>query len=763
MGDEKGQIKRLKLGEFFIAEGLLTEEGLEQALHEQKTMESRLPIGEVCVRLKLVSRSDLRMILRKHMGHIPIGQLLVNMGIVTEGQVDMALETQKRVKKRLGDVLIGAGFLNEDQLVNALSIQLGIPKIIPDINLIDKKLLKGITPAFLLNEVAIPAFREGDVLTVILADPLNEVAVSNLKNFFGCKIETAIATATEIKNALNTYYKKLEFGPDGTEPEANIEVEVKDLVIKNSDLAKTDKSIIDVLNYIISRAIREEASDIHIEPMEKVLRIRYRIDGIMTHKTDLPSYMTQPLVTRTKVLCGLDIAERRRHQDGRIAAKVMGKEVDLRVSSYAAMWGENIVIRILHRQSVHVDIDMLGFSPYNMKRFRQILNHPSGMMLVTGPTGSGKTTTLYAAMQYLNSMSKMIITVEDPVEYAIEGVVQGKLNPKLGQSYMDFLKSMMRQDPDVLMIGEIRDRDAAEAAIQAALTGHQVFTTFHTDDATGALLRLMDMGIDTFLISSTVVSIVSQRLIRVLCSRCKEVYVPGKEILAAFSLKPGDTGSFIFYRAKGCKECNRTGYKGRTGIHELLVVNDAVRDVILARGTSGHIRSIARKTAGLISLREDGFYKAATGVTSLEEVVRVVFYNEGDLLMPRTAEEIVALCEGDASLARDAEPAAQPAQTVGVVNADESEFYRVRFDLDAIDSDTAAIRRLFGEYKEMAEKTGKTIDGEKMDAFVNFVKESAMRLRTEKGADYADISLHIRDAMPKIYMELETLYKDKGA
>ena len=763
MDYEKAQVKRLKIGEALHAEGLITEAQLQQALEAQKAMESRMPLGEVCVRLKFISRSDLRNLLRKHLQHIPIGQLLVNMGIVTEDQMDSALEKQKHIKKRLGEILIECGFITEDQLVGALTIQLGIPKIIPDINLIDTKLLKGINPAFLLNEMAIPAFKENNTLTIILADPLNEAVIANLKQFFGCKIAPAIATAAEIKNTLELFYQKSKSGTSAaaSRAETNVVIEDKTLIIKESEQATTDSNIVEVLNYIISRAVIDEASDIHIEPMEKALRIRYRIDGIMTHKTDLPAYMAQPIVTRIKVLCGLDIAERRRHQDGRLEARVMGREITLRVSSYAAMWGENVVIRILHRQSVYVDMDMLGFSPFNMKRFRKMLDYPSGMMLVTGPTGSGKTTTLYAAIQYLNNMSKMIITVEDPVEYTIEGVVQGKLNPKLGQSYLDFLKSMMRQDPDVLMIGEIRDRTAAEAAIQAALTGHQVFTTFHTDDTTGALLRLMDMGIDTFLISSTVVSIVSQRLVRVLCNRCKEARVPGREVLAAFSLKPGETGNYTFFKAKGCKECNKTGYKGRTGIHELLVVNDTVRDAILARASSGSIRGLARKTAGLISLREDGFYKAAMGITSLEEVMRVAFYNESDLLMPRTAEEIVALCEDGELPARALDSASGPAQALNADVRDESEFYRVRFDLGDIDHETAAMRRLFGEYKEMASKTGTTVDEEKIEAFMKFIKESAMRLQTEKGADYAEISLHLRDTMPKIYMELETLYKEK--
>lgn len=565
----------------------------------------------------------------------------------------MRYKRRKRIK--IGKVLIEKGFITETHLVNTLSIQLGIPKIIPDINLIDKKLLRNLSAAFLLKSEAIPAFKEGDTVTVIMADPLDVHAIHSLAKFFKCKIEPAVATSDEIKNAITLYFRKLEFGPGASSGSLKTEEEIKDLVIGDTDFSGTSgDNIIEIFNFIISRAIMEGASDVHIEPLERSLRVRYRIDGVLRHKTDLPIAVATPLVSRIKVLCGLDISERRRHQDGRIEARVMGKEVDLRVSCYASIWGENVVIRVLFRKSILVDIDMLGFSPVNMKRFKKILESPSGLVLATGPTGSGKTTTLYASLCYLNRMDKMIITVEDPVEYIIEGVVQGKLDPKLGLNYMDFLKSMMRQDPDVLMIGEIRDQAAAEAAIQAALTGHQVFSTFHTDDTTGALLRLMDMGIDTFLISSTVVSVIAQRLVRVLCPNCKIPYKPNKDILSSYNIHSVDMKKYAFYTASptGCIVCNNTGYKGRTGIHELLVVNEAVREAILARKPSGYIRMIARTNANLISMREDGFWKATRGITSLEEVVRVVFHNESDELTPRNANELVAMCEGKEHVAR---------------------------------------------------------------------------------------------------------------
>lgn len=633
---------KLRIGELLVQEGFITLEQLEEALAVQKSQKVYKPLGEVCVELKLISRSDLNRILRRYRKRIRLGELLLNLGLVSREQLREALEQQQAEEKKLGTILVDQGVITETALVNTLSVQLGIPKIVPDINLIDKALLKSISIAFLRKHNALPAFKQEDMLTVIMADPLNEEAVRNLESAFGCKVKAAIALSKDIQQALNQYEQKMRFGPKGAGPPP-----LKDLVIGETNLSQeTADNIVEILNYLITNAIMEGASDIHIEPLKESLRVRYRIDGILQHKTDLPIFLAPSLVSRIKVLCELDIAEKRRQQDGRVEARVMDKEIDLRISTYPSVYGENVVIRILHRQTTLIDLDLLGFSPANMARYRDILHYPSGVVLVTGPTGSGKTTTLYASLHYLNDLQHMIITVEDPIEYIIEGVVQGQLNPKLRLSYTDFLKSMMRQDPDVLMIGEIRDRMTAEAVIQAALTGHKVFSTFHTDDTTGALLRLMDMGIDTFLISSTVVLVIAQRLVRVLCPHCRQPYVPDQRMTAAFNICPDGSGQFTFYRARGCARCKETGYKGRTAINELLMVNDAIRDAILARQTSSQIRLIARQKAHLISMREDGFYKATQGITSLEEVLRVVFHNESDFLSPRSAEEVVALCEG---------------------------------------------------------------------------------------------------------------------
>ncbi|RMF59354.1 MAG: type II/IV secretion system protein [Calditrichaeota bacterium] len=615
---------------------------MKKALQIKKEQKLYAPLGEVCVSEGFLSRSDLRRVLSEHHKNIPLGELLINMRLISEEQLKQALEEQKVSGKKLGQILVAQGILSEATLVDALSIQLGIPKILPSLSLIDKTLLDKFNPEFLHKHQFVPAFRQGDTLTVIMADPLDEERICFLSRTLRCKIVPAIAAPSDIRKAIKIYFQKLEMGQELTSEET-----AKDLVIGDQELFKKDgDNLVEMVNFIISNAILDRATDIHIEPQDRLLRIRYRIDGILHHKTDLPNAIAAKFISRIKAVCGLDIAEKRRHQDGRIQARILNKEYDLRVSTYAAIWGENVVIRIQSRQSKLTDLHSLGFSPANLFRYVSMLEHPSGIILVTGPTGSGKSTTLYASLQHLNRMDRVIITVEDPVEYTIDGVVQASIQAKVGVKYSDYLKAMMRQDPDVLMIGEIRDAEAAEAVIQASLTGHKVLSTFHTDDATGALLRLMDMGIETFLISSTLVSVVAQRLVRVLCPHCKEEAQPSKRTLHFFnSIKKDTIHRYKFYKPKGCIHCNHTGFKGMTAIHEVLMVNDAIRDAILKRGTSIEIKRIARKEAGLVSMSEDGFYKAVKGVTSLEEIIRVVYRDESKGLVPISIEELIVRSE----------------------------------------------------------------------------------------------------------------------
>ncbi len=632
------------IGELLIKEGFITPAQLTEALELQKKQTVYTPLGELCVKQGYLSKEDLRAVLKKYKTSIPLGKLLVKMKLITSEQLQQALAEQKRSRKRLGQILVDLGAISEQALLDALSVQLGIPKIIPSLSIIDRRLLKKFNPEFLQKHQFIPAFQEGDDLTVIMADPLDEANIAFLKKALRSNILLAIAPAYEIQKTIADYSQKLEIGQELQVTEAP-----KDLIIGEDELFKNNgDDIISALNFIVTSAIIERATDIHIEPQNRFVRVRYRIDGVLHHKTDLPLAMAPKIASRIKAICGLDIAERRRHQDGRIQARVMNKEFDLRVSTYAGIWGENIVIRIQTRRSTLIDINKIGFSPANLARYLNMLEHPTGIILVTGPTGSGKTTTLYASLQYLNNLDRVIMTVEDPVEYTIDGVIQSNVAPKIGVNYISCLRAMMRQDPDVLMIGEIRDPEAAEAVVQASLTGHKVFSTFHTDDTTGALLRLMDMGIETFLISSTVVSVVAQRLVRLLCEHCKEAYSPHPKVFSFFkSIQPrnGELEKYKFYRAKGCIHCNHSGYKGMTAIHEVMMVNAAIRDEILSRSTSTRIRAVARKQAGLVTMPEDGFYKALKGITTLEEVMRVVYRDDCDGITPLSVAELIARCE----------------------------------------------------------------------------------------------------------------------
>ena len=747
---------KLRVGELLVQESAITPEQLEKALAAKKEGKAYKPLGEICVDLKFLSRARLHQILNQYQKRISVGDLLIKLGLITPQQLDEGLEHQRKIGGKLGEILVSKGFIAEGALVDVLSIQMGILKVAPDFHLIDKTLLKGISEEFLLSNEIIPAFKEKNVLTLIMSNPLDRDMIQNLGRVFKVrKIKPAIASSTDIRKAIHQHFQKVTF-----EKKAVAKTEKRDLIIGDKKIStEGEDTTAGVVDYIFTNAILEGASDIHIEPKEENIRVRYRIDGILHHKTDLPVSLAPSLASRIKVLCKLDIAEKRKHQDGRIHAQVMDKDVDLRVSVYAAAFGENIVIRILYRKSTLIDIDQLGITPQNKVRFQQILNQPSGVILVTGPTGSGKTTTLYAGINYLNDGKTSIITVEDPVEYVIDGIVQGQLNPKLGHTYVDFIKSMMRQDPDVIMVGEIRDTTAAEAVIQAALTGHKVLSTFHTEDTTGALLRLMDMGIDTFLISSTVVSVLAQRLVRVLCSECRLAYVPDRYEMDALGVRAENMEKHKFYKPVGCTHCNHMGYRGRTGIHEMLLVNDMIRDSILARKTSGEIRRSARESSDLVTMREDGFYKVLKGITSFEEVSRVVPWQETDEGFLRSPEEIIALAEGSVavSVAETEEDILNQHTAVAALDTvhDEEHVYRIRFNTKTIAQEKEKIAGFFNTYRQMMEKMGQPLEtSQLMEDFIAFIIFTAERVERSLKSPFVDFSLRGKDG--KIVMELET-------
>jgi type IV pilus assembly protein PilB len=638
----------LRIGELLVKEGFLTEKQLQEAVTKQMKKTVYMPLGEVCAQLKFISKSQLQFVLQKYKKRLNLGTILVQMGLLTSEEIEQAIEIQKIEGKRLGTILIEQGFITESNLVNTLSIQLGIPKMIPAPGLIDPSVLKGVSKPFLQKNECLPAFRDGDSITVIMSDPLSEDTIRAMENLYKCKIEPAIASPQEIQKGIKTVYDDLKM-MDNEKYKSSIKTGPRHVIVCDSYTnERSEDSIEDMLNFIISNAIQDDATDIHIEPMENMLRIRYRIDGVLYHKTDLPIFIAPNLISRLKALCGLDISNRRKHQDGRLGARIMNKGFDLRISTYASINGESVSIRVLPSQSKLMDIDMLGFSPAVLSLYKNLLDIPSGIILIAGPSNSGKTTTLYASLRYLNNMDRKIVTVEDPVEYTINGVIQGQISEKTGLTYNNFIKSMLRQDPDIIMVGEIRDKASAEAVVETALTGHKVLTSFHTEDTSSALLRMFKIGIETFLISSTVMAVMSQRLVRTLCPLCKEPYTPGDNVLDAFdSIKPIYIDEHVFYTSRGCLECNNIGYKGRTAVTEMMLVNNEVRDAILNSLPTSQIRSIAREHTGMISLRENGFYKATKGITSLEEVLRLASYNDSDALIQRSSEEIVALCESE--------------------------------------------------------------------------------------------------------------------
>jgi type IV pilus assembly protein PilB len=644
--------QKLRIGELLVKEGLITEEELMQALTAQKSQSAWKPIGEVLVQLRLVSRVDLKQILKKHQKNLNLGDILINLGLINREQLLELVKHQKEHGGKVEEILVQKGFVTESELIDTLSIQMGVPKIIPDFNLIDTSLLKGVNVAYLAKHRVLPAFKNEDVLTVIMADPLAQATIDDLEKFFACKIEPAIAPSKDIQNTLDSigkYRGRVEFDKDG-----DATTGLKSLIIEDANLSeKSGDEIIGIVNYIITNAFLKDATDIHIEPRQSTLSVSNRIDGILHHETDLPLAIAPKIVSCVKAVCKLDITEKNKHQDNRVKARIMDREVDLSVSIYPSFHGENLVIKILSHDTLFMELDSLGFSEANLGKYTKVLDSSSGIILATGPPGSGKSSTLYASINHLNDAQKTIITAEDPIKCVIDGAVQGQVEDKPGFTYMDFIKSMARQDPDVIMIGEFRDRETVEASIQAALNGNKVLSKLHTGDTAGSFLRLMDMGIEPFLISSSMVAVIGQRLVRLLCKHCKVPHQPEGEIFHSLNISSIETDKYEFFRPRGCQRCNNTGFRGRTAIHELLVINDSMREAIRERKPPGEIRALAREETDMIFMHEDGFFKATQGITSLEEILRVIFLHESDKESPRSAEEIVAACEGkrDAALA----------------------------------------------------------------------------------------------------------------
>jgi len=478
--------------------------------------------------------------------------------------------------------------------------------------------------SFARRHRCLPVEEEGERIVVAVADPTDARVLHDLRVLFGRPLRVAVAPAAALDQAVNRVYEE---GSDRAEEimeelaEGSLEGLAQELEEPRDLLdAAEEAPVIRLVNGILFQAVKDRASDIHIEPFERELQIRYRIDGVLYPVLTPPKALQAPITSRVKVMAGLDIAEKRLPQDGRIRIKIAGKDIDIRVSVLPTAHGERVVLRLLDKSAVLLDLEQLGLGGERLEAFKSLIRRPHGILLVTGPTGSGKTTTLYAALSRINSRDVNIITVEDPIEYQLQGIGQIQVNPKIDLTFAAGLRSILRQDPDVIMVGEIRDAETAEIAIQASLTGHLVFSTLHTNDAAGAMTRLVEMGVEPFLVASSILAVLAQRLVRVLCPTCHEAYDPPPGALEELGIDPSFAGPL--YRPVGCSECRHTGYRGRTGIYELLSVDDGVRELVMQRANSVAIKEAGRR-AGMITLREDGARKVAAGITSAEEVLRV--------------------------------------------------------------------------------------------------------------------------------------------
>jgi type IV pilus assembly protein PilB len=550
-----------------------------------------------------------------------LGDILKEMGLVTDEQVESAIGRQKETRKRLGQLLLEDGIVTQLDLTKALALKFGVSFLDLTSTRFDGAATAYIDEKLARRYGAVPVrFLEDNTLLVAMIDPQNLPAQEDLAIITGFPIQPAIASEEDVFGAIAKIYReKAEVGES-----AGAGAEVEESLTDIRD-ATEEAPIVKLVNSVIAQSVDDSASDIHFEPQAKELVVRFRIDGVLHEIMSIPRRMQSGVLSRLKIMADLDIAERRVPQDGRIGLMVGGKPIDMRVATLPTVYGEKVVMRLLDKSNVMLDLEDLGFAEKALKRFRKSFTKPYGAILVTGPTGSGKSTTLYAALNILNSPEKNIITVEDPVEYRLTGINQVQVNTRAGMTFAAALRSILRCDPDIVMIGEIRDRETAMIAVESALTGHLVLSTLHTNDAPGALSRLTEMGIEPFLTSSAVDAVLAQRLARRLCQSCKEPFTATREMLRKNDFPPEvcDRDDVVLYRAKGCSRCNNTGYKGRLGLYEVMVVSEAIRRLTVERKSADEIGRVAA-AEGMKSLREDGIDKVLLGMTSVEEIARVI-------------------------------------------------------------------------------------------------------------------------------------------
>ncbi len=562
-----------------------------------------------------------------------IGRILVDLGFASKKQIKKVLKIQKKEDRdrKLGQILIDEGVINQKELTRALSEQYDMPVVdMSDLEIPDE--IIDAVPRNVAQEYDIvPVRLEEGTLTVAMSDPLDFMTLDNLRFVLNHDVKCVLTTEKQLKKAHQHYYNtetsdtEVDSMFDELTDADDDDIEIRDSdtdIEEMEDEEEEDSPVIRLVTLIISEAVKSGASDIHIEPMENRLRVRYRVDGICREVDSPPKRLQGSIISRLKIMAGMDIAEKRKPQDGRIKITLMGKDLDLRVSALPSTHGESMVMRILDKEEGLKSLESLGFHPTDKERFDEIINRPNGIFLVTGPTGSGKTTTLYAALQELNQPDVKIITAENPVEYELEGINQSQVNHKIGLDFQRILRAVLRQSPNIILVGEIRDQETADIAIQAALTGHLVFSTLHTNDAPSALTRLMDIGVKPFLVSSSVQAVMAQRLIRVLCPACKEPYEPEETELRAVGLSRDDLEGKKVYQAVGCSECDGDGFSGRTAVFELMEMNSTIREMTFNQEDTRKITEQAR-LSGMTTLLEDGVRKVLDGQSTFQEVLRV--------------------------------------------------------------------------------------------------------------------------------------------
>jgi general secretion pathway protein E len=554
-----------------------------------------------------------------------IGQILLTQTSLTESQLKEALSIQNEKGGKIGEILVQKKFLQPHEILIALSLQLGIPYLKEvEINSIDPEWVKDVPIAYARQYEVLPVAMDESSVTVVTSDPFNLQCLDDLRVIYQREIKPILCESKLILDAINRVYERVRQNimSEINEGEASGFEYDLDEPVDLLESSENDAPIIKFVNNLLFRAIKDKASDIHIEPYERDMVVRLRIDGVLYDVARPPKALHAGISSRIKLMGELDIAEKRLPQDGRIKIKIAGKDVDIRLSVIPTAHGERLVLRILDKSSVRLDLVDLGFDPETIKTINQLIHKKHGIILVTGPTGSGKTTTLYASLSRINSIERNIITVEDPIEYDLKGVGQIQVNPKIGLTFASGLRAILRQDPDVIMVGEIRDKETAEIAIQASLTGHLVFATIHTNDAPGAVTRLVDMGVEPFLVSSSLMAVLAQRLMRKACVRCREYYIPQPIELENLGLDPNVFGGKKILRTKGCVECSGTGYRGRMVVHELMMIDDDLRALIMEKADA----TVIKKTAtlhGMVSIRQSGIQKVLDGTTTAVELVAV--------------------------------------------------------------------------------------------------------------------------------------------